>query len=340
MRLQRRKALALTGVLALITSALALVLAGGGTAASGNICKNPTTTGNPYASCATELVSPHFLTAGNSAVSLTVFKNEAGSGGATATHTVLRVTFSHAVNVSSIAWSLNGSAPSSTGCTAPGTSLTSASCSIGNVPGGGKAVMFVKFSTSLAETLNANVQYGEGAAQPNSVPNDSQDGKPDSLTIASGTTTGGTAAQGDCFATPSGGGATGNNGKQQTTVTVPGDGTLNLPCMPIDAGVRDDGFATQTSFVEFPLLSSSTAPAILVIKVTPLPTSLKKTFPLFEDRNGDGIFEITVPTCNAQPTPIPAGYDSCIFNRTALPKGGYELDLYATGSLLDSSYHG
>jgi hypothetical protein len=335
-RQQRRKAFALGGVLALITLALALVLASGGTAASGKICKTPTTSSNLYASCVAEIVSPHVLTAGGTAVSLTAFKNESGPGGANASHVALKVTFNNPVSVSSVGWSLNGSTPSNSGCTTPASNLSSVSCSVGNVAGGGKVVMVVQFSTSTAETLNANVQYGEGAAQPNSVPNDSQDAKPDSLSIASGNEAGG-----NCFDKSSGGMETGFSALQQTTVTVSGDASLTLPCMPIDAGVRDDGFTTQTSFFEFPLLSTSTAPAVLVIKFTPLPTSLKlKTFPLYEDRDGNGTFELTVPPCNPQPTPIPAGNDSCIFNRASLRQGGAELDLYVTGSLLDSSYHG
>jgi hypothetical protein len=322
-----RKGLALAGGLALATTAVALVLAGIGTAASGNICTTPTTPTNPYASCVTALVSPHFLTAGKSAVSITAFKNQAGAGGATATHVLLTATFSAPVSVSVIGWSLNGSPLSSSGC-----NITTVSCSVGNVAGGGKVVMVVEFSTSTNQSVGGNVQYGEGGGNPSGVPNDLQVAKPDNLTIGTGT------SAGDCFARSNGGTETGSNNLQLTTVTVPGDPSLNLPCLPIDAGVRDDGFTTQTSFVMFPLLS--TGPSTLVIKFTPLPTTLKKNFPLLEDNNGDGIFEITVPACNPQPNPIPTGSDSCIFNRVQLPKGGYELDLYVTGSFLDGSYHG
>jgi hypothetical protein len=335
-RQSRRNAFALAGVLALIASAVALVLASIGTAAGANICTSPTTSQNPFASCVGETVSPHFLTSGGKAVSLTSFKNQA-VGGATATHVVMNAVFSAAVTPIGVGYSLNGASLNSNGC-AFAADKKSVSCSVGNVAGGGKVVMVAEFSTTTAETVSPNVQYGEGGGNPSQVPNDNQNGKPDSLQISAN----GTSA-GDCFATANGGSETAGSTGQSTAITVQGDGSLNLPCMPIDAGVtskpaNDPSFKTDVSFVEFPLLS--TGPSQVVIKFTPLPTTLKKNFPLYELDSANGTFDIVVPPCNALPNPIPAGFDSCIFNRTALPKGGYELDLYATGTLLDNQWHG
>src|SRR3954452_18174714 len=103
MRYLSRRSLGLVVAAAVVTVAASLAFATGGRAASPNICLRPsavdTSTGRLMpASCVTELVAPHFVTAGADAISVTKFTNES-SGGATATHTAVSATFPTATGV-------------------------------------------------------------------------------------------------------------------------------------------------------------------------------------------------------------------------------------------------
>jgi hypothetical protein len=77
-------------------------------------------------------------------------------------------------------------------------------------------------------------------------------------------------------------------------------------------------------------------PAKVVLRFTPLPAPLNwKTFPLYEN-SATGP---TVQPCNASGLPT-NGLDSCITNRSTLPKGGAEVDMNVVGATFDGSYWG
>jgi hypothetical protein len=334
MQSQTRTILALCGITATIAVAVALAFVSGGRAASTNICIVPST-GTPLsaASCVKELVAPHFITAGNDAVALTKFTNE--STGATATHVVVSVSFSSSVTVKSIGLTVGGTAADTSGCSPVPSSLptsaTSVSCPVGTITAGVKVILTVRFSASTATNLTGAAAYGEGPGNPSNPPNDFQVNY-DTLNIS------GTAA-GGCFNTPPANGVTGSgtqNSNKQTTTAIISAAPGSLPCTFVDAGVdfnKRPGGTTFVSFIEFPVMPT---PATVKLIFQPLPSSLKNNFPLNED-TGNGI--VIVPDCNGATVP-PAGFDSCIVNRTTLPKGGLEIDMLVTGSPFDGGYWG
>jgi hypothetical protein len=318
-----------------VSIAAALAIATSGRAASGNICNSPTTSTNPWASCVKQFVLPHFITANSKALSVTKFTNESGPSGATATHLVLSVDFGAApANVSIVAGTtkvfLNDVALGTTGCaTSTGSNGDLVlSCPVGNVSGGGIAKMVVEFTTAQNLNLVGTATYGEGPGNPSNPPNDFQQNHDTLNVVADGSATG------SCF--NAAWSLTGST-PQQKTSAAGGLGNDGFPCTFADAGVVASvpaGFHTFVSFVEFPLMAGP--PAKVVLQFTPLPAPLKwQTFPLYEnDPNGP-----TVQKCGADGLPT-NGLDSCITNRSTLPKGGAEIDLNVVGSPGDGSYWG
>jgi hypothetical protein len=335
-----KRGLAATVAAAAVIASL-LALASGGQAASPSICITASTdTADP--TCLTELVTPHVLTAGGDAVSITRFTNQSGVGGATATHVVLSVTFPGSATVSAITILLNG-AVSSTPCTPPSSSVSVVSCPVGNIVGGGKAKMIVRFSTSTGGVLKGGVNYGEGGndsspPHPNGTVNDTQVAR-DTFAIA------GASAAGNCYNVGNSGLAniSGSTTAQSTAASVgQADSSLNLPCTPVSAGVdidsthRPQGFTQNVSFVEFMALAGN-APGTVTIDFL---SSVPKGFVLKELKLGSdptlAISWTEVPTCASNPS----GGDSCIVSKKNLPKGGLEYILNVLGSSFDPRYGG
>jgi hypothetical protein len=360
----RKRSFRFGGVVVLVVAisvAAVLAWAGRSRAASGNICAVPTVgtgTNLSESSCVTERTAPHF-SSGGSAVSVTKFFNGSGSGGATATHTVISVTFPSAVTVTGITVSATNGAGNSN-CT-PSTlpqSVMTVSCSVGNIAGGGSVRLAVAFtaSGSIAScpagtgTIGACVygaaSYGEGPGNPSGVPNDFQVGY-DHTPLSVGTAT----ADGGCFSLgpKAKQSLSGGNTSQKTNATIGQGG--DLPCTFADVGVngKQSGFSTLTSFVEFPTMTSGFATVSILF--TPLPSGLHwNTFPLWEwatydpSTNTVSGSAVQVQACDTVTYPatggVAPGADSCIFSRSTLPKGGAEIDLHVTGSPFDSGYAG
>jgi hypothetical protein len=341
-------------VAAVIASLLAL--ASGGQAASPNICKTQAT-GTTDASCMTETVVPHFLTAGQDGVSVTEFRNEAG--GATATHVVVSVVFSTSVAIKSTTLLINDSQASTASCTptAPATNTT-LSCPAGDIAGGGTVRLIVRFSTSTTPlTLTGTANYAEsGNDNPKNNPNDLQLAR-DTLTI-SGT------ANGKCVpltpnqVTTLNASSTTTQSTQSTSATYGSvSPSLHLDCTPGEAGVLNNSpspLKTQISFVEF--LEFDSGYATVTIDITPLPTNLSK-FKLLEDTQYALPYfatYITVPNgCDVSGLPPSPGVpapgatdssthlnDTCIAGKSSLPKGGGRFVLHVIGSPLDGHYGG
>jgi hypothetical protein len=328
-------------VAAAAATATLLALAGGGQAASPNICKTASTS-SVDATCVTEQVVPHVLTAGGDAVSATTFTNESGVGGATASHVALSVTFPGTVTVGPIKMLVDGAVVSNS-CTS---STQVVSCSFGSIIGGGKAEMIVRFSTSTQGRLEGAASYGEGGndsnPHPNTTVNDTQVAH-DTLAIAAG----GTAA-GDCFdaadfvnnlVT-----VQGSTALQLTKASVGHAASQNLPCTPASAGVDTDSshrpqtFSQNVSFVEFSTITGNATGTVTIDFFATLP----KAFVLREWTPGT---DLTVGT--NWPTVLPcvsglpqSGQDSCIASKKNLPKGGLEYILNVLGSSFDPRYGG
>jgi hypothetical protein len=331
----------------------ALAVATSGRAASGNICNQPTTSTHPYASCVQQFVLPHYVTAvtdtsmpAATGVAITKFHNESGPSGATATHTVVSVAIPAGVTVNSFVVFVNGSQQPSSACTQPTTSTVA--CAVGNISGDGLVKVVVYFSAPRVTgdyQFVGTANYGEGGGNPSNVPNDNQVNVDTLHVVASG-------AQGSCFTgswNVAGTRLTPDSKLSQTTNAAGGlgNGTDGLNCAYADAGVFSPavvgtptgipvGGHTQVSFVEFPVQFSGFA--TVALQWNPLPAPLNwKTFTLNESLNGQ---TITVLPCGANGLPTVAGADSCIFNRSTLPKGGAEIDMHVTGAPGDGSYWG
>lgn len=356
MRHRSTKFVAFGAMAALTALTLALAFATGSRAASQNVCNVPSS-GSPLsgASCVTELVAPHFIATGGDAISVTKFTNES-NGGANATHVVVAVAFPSAVTVESV----NGLSPAAAitgGCTV---SSTAVSCPYGNVASG-TVKLVVRFSATATMQLTGSVSYGEGPGNPSNPPNDF-DVNYDTLTVGAGGTLGG------CFdGTPPT--VSANNSLQTTSATVGAAADTTLPCTFVDAGVLPKSFSnkngasnTQISFVEFPFLPAGQL-GIVKILFTPLPSGVNiNKLALLEDTSypdpfaTSGFFGtfVTVPACNkdgsipgVNGTPAPGATDSashandsCIYNRSTLPKGGGEIDMHVLGSPFDGHYQG
>jgi hypothetical protein len=287
---QRRTRLLGLGVAALAVLAGVLASATGSRAASGNICTTPSlgTPPSTPATCVTEVVAPHFT--GGPAISFTKFHNEAGVGGATATHVALSVTFPGQVAIDAVRvfvaapGSTNFTSVSATSCTAqPGPTLvTVESCPVGNIAGDGRAKMIVGFHGTTGGQLKGEAQYGEGGGNPSNPPNDDQVNY-DTLTVGSATAAGG------CFNSSSGTFISGASSSGQTTSITLGQTTdTTLPCTYADAGVKDKSLGangnsenSDISFVEFPALAAGTFANVTI--TFPSAVKVNNKTPIFED---------------------------------------------------------
>lgn len=328
-----------------------LALASGGKAASPAIC-GTSSSATANASCMTEQVVPHVLTAGKDAVSATHFTNQSGVGGATATHVVFSLTLRDATTnaalsftVTSIKLLVNETDVSSS-CLPPSGSLLVVSCSAGNIIGGDDAEMIVRFSTSSPGNVVGAVTYGEGGSdssppRPNGSVNDTQVAR-DSLAIAAGSV-----AAGDCYNVATGGQTPevrGSTTSQSITAVVGKASSANLPCTPASAGVDIDpghlrsplSFSQSVVFAEFATITGDVPGTVTIDFLSSLP----KGFVLKELKLGFVPTLATswaeVPTCASNPS----GGDSCIVSKKNLSKGGLEYILNVLGSSFDPRYGG
>ena len=333
-------------VAAVAVTASLLALAGGGQAASPNICTEASTE-LVDASCLTEQVVPHVLTTGGDAVSATTFTNQSGVGGATATHVVLSVTFpgTATVTVEAIRMLVNGTVVSNS-CTpatlpgpAPGQTV---SCSFGSIIGNDKAELIVRFSTTAGGSLVGAASYGEGGSDsnphPNTTVNDTQQAR-DTLAIA------GTSAVGNCYdvATGQTQEVRGSTASQSIKAVVGKASSANLPCTPVSVGVDIDpkhlrsplSFTQSVVFAEFTAITDGATGTVTIDFLSSLP----KGFVLQELKLGfdptDPHSWVQVPTCASNPSG-----DSCIASQKNLPKGGQEFILNVLGSSFDPRYGG
>jgi hypothetical protein len=332
------------GVVAVVAAAAViaslLAFAAGGKAASPNVCTTGSTS-TTNASCVTELVSPHVLTANKDAVSVTSFTNQ--SSGATASHVVVSTTFSSPVTVKAIALFVNQSQLAVNTCTPASLPVTAqvVSCPVRNMSGGEKAKLIVRFSTGTSLDLTGAASYGEGGndnSPPNGTVNDTQQAR-DKLATAAGAT-----AQGNCFdaaqffkglVT-----VTGSTSEQTTTASVgQADSSLSLPCTPASAGVdsalanRPDSFSQKVSFVEFMKLPGN-AVGTVTIDFSSLPADFVLKEFVGTNPKADADWTAVLPCVSNLPQ---SGADSCIVSRKS---GGRKYIINAFGSTVDPRYGG
>jgi hypothetical protein len=365
-------------VTAAVVIASLLALASGGKAASPNVCATSSISASPpvYASCVKQTVFPHTLNAGldfnagQAAVSSTKFVNE--SGGATATHTGLITTFSSSVQVNAITVFRNGTKVVSPTCT-PALALDgtySVTCSdIGSTSAGKSSRLLVQFSveTSRSLTIWGSASYGESGSDqpggPNGTVNDRQRSAPQTVGVIEGTDT---RAQGKC--TSSNFAVSGGDSSIASALTygAAADQDIADICTPAATGITPSVIRvnTQIVFADVTKLKTkvpSTFGGLATLKlfITPLPSGVTvKNAPIYEDvsANQDFTSYIIVPPCTpsgAPPNPgvpaapatqtnppIPQVNDSCIYNRSTLPRGGGEFDLHIFGSSVDPRYGG
>jgi hypothetical protein len=330
-------------------TASVLALASGGEAASPTICSRASTA-TANASCMTEQVVPHVLTAGKDAVSATHFTNQSGVGGATATHAVLSLTLRDATTNAALSFTVKSikllvnEIDVSSSCLPPSGSVLAVSCSVGNIIGGDDAEMIVRFSTTSPGNVVGAVTYGEGGSdssppRPNGSVNDTQVAR-DSLAIA------GSSATGNCYDVATGGQTPevrGSTTAQSITAVVGKASSVNLPCTPVSAGVDIDPdhlrrpltFSQSVVFVEFTTITGGAAGTVTIDFLSSLP----KGFVLKELKLG------FVPTLAGSWAEVPTcasnqGGDSCIVSTKNLPKGGMEYILNVLGSSFDPRYGG
>jgi hypothetical protein len=367
-----------------IAVAAMLAFAAGGRAASPNVCTTSANlSANPpvYSSCVKEAVFPHTLgagldfAAGQSAVSITRFLNQAS--GTTATHTDLIATFSRSVQVDSIVVFNNGLQVSSPTCSpalsslpanavANGDGTFSVTCSnIGNTSGGNTARMLVRFSVATTGSLSVfgSATYGESGSDnpggPNGTLNDRQRSAPQAVNVIDGAAT---FAQSKCTTTN----FAVNGGDSTISASLiyasAADQAVANICTPASTGIIPGSLSvhTQIAFADVGALSGGSTPlgglATFKLFVTPLWSGVTlKTAQILEDVSANQDFSsyIVVPACmssGAPPNPgVPAApaagpnpqvNDSCIYNRSPLPKGGGEFDMHIFGSSIDPRYGG
>jgi hypothetical protein len=325
--------LQLGGVAALAVAAAVLAFASGGRAAGSSICLTPSTpTSN--ASCVSQSVAPHVVTANGDALSVTQFTNQ--SDGLTATHVVVRVTFQSTVTVKSITLSVNGSTvfsnPPATPaapnpCNPPALPITemSVSCSAGDIAPGGSVRLVVRFSTNTGVVLTGTASYGD----------DNQTAV-DTLGIASAAIV----AQGGCFNTAqiSLAAATATQATKATVGRV--SPSLGLPCTPVSVGIDTDpthrpaGFQ-PVWFAEFKV-SAESAFGTVTVRLASMPAGFVLKELTGSDPTSASSWTV-VPNCLSSGLP-PSGIDSCIFKK-ATPSYA-EYGLHVLGSETDPRYSG
>jgi hypothetical protein len=263
MRYKTRTALAFCGIVATAVVAVSLAFVSGGRAASPNICAP--------AGCVKETLAPHTLAAGSTGLSVTKFTNGSGSGGATASHTAIKVFFSPAITTTPglISLVVNGVLQSTNTCTPATTDLTldpeavgsgtTVTCpDFGGTVGGSFDRVIVRYS-SLAGTVkvNAKVTYGESGSDnqggPNGTVNDRQVSNVDQATVIATTTSPTLKSECSSNNTIAGGDATLN-----TKFSYTSSADTVLPCTPVSAGVlATGGVNTHVALIDFPELAST-----------------------------------------------------------------------------------
>ncbi len=345
----RRVALGVCAV-ALATAAV-LGYVARGDAAGTNIC--------PGSICLLAVVSPHTTSAvpdtpGFAASSVGRFNNDSPS---TATHVDLTFLFTDATNAAAtvqidrtkIGTFVDGSAVAGTCTTVPatGTNVSSVSCGFPNLAGGHYAKLQFPFTpvaptplapgSTVKATLRAN--YGEG----NGGANDTQTAN-DTLTIAGATAAGKCTAGASQLAPVSNSSLTSSIGVDYPAATT----DQNLPCTAVGIGVSNTqvtvgGVAGYIATLELPRVSPF---ATVQHDVTPLAakTSLKSTV-IWESLQAVGTnnFDLKVPACDSAglpPSPVTPGFsaDTCVYDRSSLPKGGGRFIMHALGAITDPRY--
>ena len=332
----RKSWLQLGGVAALAVAAAVFAFASGGRAAGSSICLTPSTpTSN--ASCLTQIVTPHVVTANSDALSITQFTNQ--SDGLTATHVVVGVAFPSQVTIKSITLSVNGStvfsnpppnpaAPNPCSPPAlPGTGIT-VSCSAGDIAPGGTVRLVVRFSTNKGMVLTGSASYGDDTQK-----------SVDTLAIANGTIV----AQGGCFNTAQITLAAGTTTQATRGIIGRIAPSFGLPCTPASVGVDFDPTHRPAGFqpVSFADFKPSALVAFGTVNLRFF-TSLPSSFVLKELTGSDPTSASNwtpVPNCLSSGLP-PSGIDSCVFTKVNSVAGGLEYTLHVLGSPTDPRYSG
>jgi hypothetical protein len=331
----RKRVLLFCGFVALgATVALAAIfgMAGTGKAASVNTCMNV----NGQPNCFT-VKAPLYLTSGQTGVATATFKNIFGN--ATASHTVLTLTFPAGISV--LTENISASRPG-TNCSASGQTAT---CDFGSVQSGTTVRMFVRFTgpTGLGPiTVTGSLSYAEGnGTNGNDVFNAS----------SSFQSVDGTGKGGYCTTAPikfvknkmvplltTTDAATG----QTTTIEQLSALTGGFPCTNISAGIEPaptPGPGVPTSKIS--VVDFLTTGAVTLL----FPGRDASTFVLKELSIIDGQTWVNVAQCGnpVDPSSFPAGTDSCYTAKTNVTKNGtkfVQISLTVVGSPPDGRYGG
>jgi hypothetical protein len=347
MRRRRLRGLVLGGVAVVFAIAAVLGYVSRGEAAGTNIC--------PGSTCLSAVVSPHVASAvpdsGFSAFASGRLNNNATS---TATHLNLAFSFKDTTNpnaitdatvridTSQIVMLVDGSSITVNCSTTPGGSgtinVTSVSCSFPNLAGGHWAKVQIPFTPVSPTAVGSHIQaflqasYGEG----NGGSNDTQTAS-DTLTIADPLL-----AAGKCTKLSS---QISQVGDSTTTVGVTNyPAVTGLPCTPVSTGVDQTqvtigGVKGEQIFLELPQVSPF---ATLQHDLTPIPGGKNlNNLVIWEAVAFE--FNQKVPACDASglpPNPGSPGFstDTCIFDKSPLPKGGGRYIMHALGNLVDPRY--
>lgn len=329
-----------------------------GDAAGTNIC--------PGSVCLATVVSPHLTSAapaeGFAAFAAGLFNNSSPS---TATHLELKLVFKNVtdplnppldatvtIDKSKIATLVDGSPVAAT-CSPARTAtsalenVSSVTCSFPNLGGGHKAKLQLPFTpfdpTAPGSQISARLlaTYGEG----NGGANDTQTGPADTLTIAGSTGAGKCTAAGSQLASVS-------NSTLTASIGVPSYPAAttdqHLPCTPVGIAVSEDkinvgGVFGYVASLELPKVAGF---AVVQHDVTPLPEKTTvKNLVIWESLfpTGNSNFNFKVPPCDSNglpPSPAATGFsaDTCVFDRSGLPKGGGRFIMHALGTLTDPRY--
>lgn len=359
MRRRRLRGVLVWGSVVAVGVAALLGFVTRGDAAGTNIC--------PAASCLTTRVSPHVTSAtpdsGFAAFAAGKFDNMVTS---TATHLSLTLSFKDTtgatpapatvtIDTAQIGTFVDGS-PVAASCTpakttsANNTPVTSVSCGFPNLGGGHFAKLQLPFTPLTPNAVGSKIEaqltatYGEG----NGGANDTQGPVSDALRI------GGVNAAGKCTAGASNlPTVTNSTSAASLSVDYPAaTDSQNLPCTAVGIEATNTQATSAvggvTGFIvslELPRVGG-VGFATVVHDVTPLPpkTTLKSLV-ISESLEAVGTdnFGLKVPACDSDelpPVPASPGFssDTCVFDRSSLPKGGGRFIMHALGANLDPRY--
>jgi hypothetical protein len=313
------------------------------------------------------------VTVGQDALSILRFQNQ---GTSNASHVTLESDFTPSIGVRSTTLAINGSVVSPNNCVsadikdASGNTVgTSVRCAdIGSINGGQFAKLITRFSSSAVGRVQAvgHVFYGESGNDntggPNGTVNDNQTSNTAGTTfVAAATGTGPVLQSGKCTSPAAGAtdSVAGADAAMAIGATYAAAIDTLLPCTPAAAGIVSTippGLHTETAFVDFPAVGGL-GYGVAKVDFTPLPAGFTlKSLVLHEALSGtDFSNSIAVPSCLASGLPPNAGFpplpppsgstgnaqnDTCIADRSPLPKGGGELTLHVLGSPSDGHYAG